>query len=57
MRRGAGTTLHAVYNFSDDEKLVWMPQEGCYRNLVTGTEDTFQTFTLPGWGFAWFEER
>ncbi len=57
VRRGAGTTLHAVYNFSDDEKLVWMPQEGCYRNLVTGTESTFQTFTLPGWGFAWFEER
>ncbi len=57
VRRAGDTTLHAVYNFSDDEKLLWMPQEGRYHNLVTEQDSTFQTFTLPAWGFAWLEAR
>ena len=34
--------------------MLWMPEEGEYRNLVTGEADEFQTFELSAWDFRWY---
>lgn len=55
IRRSAdGRTLNAVFNFSDDEKTVWMPSCSEYTNLLTGETMGFETFQLPAWGFVWY---
>ena len=53
-RSAGGRTLNAVFNFSDDEKTVWMPSCSEYTNLVTGETMGFETFQLPAWGFVWY---
>ncbi len=53
-RRMGGRTLDAVFNFSDESRMLWMPEEGEYRNLVTGEADEFQTFELSAWDFRWY---
>ena len=52
-RSAGGRTLNAVFNFSDDEKTVWMPACAEYTNLLTGETMGFETFQLPAWGFVW----
>lgn len=53
-RSAGGRTLNAVFNFSDDEKTVWMPSCSEYTNLVTGETMGFETFQLPAWDFVWY---
>ena len=53
-RRMDGRTLDAVFNFSDEDRTLWMPEEGEYRNLATGEVDEFQTFELGAWDFRWY---
>ena len=53
-RRMDGKTLDAVFNFSDESRTLWMPEEGSYTNLVTGEKGEFQTFELLAWDFRWW---
>lgn len=54
-RRSGKDTLHAVFNFSDEPRTVWMPERGLYKNLLTGgRRRTFENFELPAWDFAWY---
>ena len=49
-----GETLHAVFNFSDEQRDLWMPESATYTNLVTGEAGEFQRFELPAWDFRWW---
>lgn len=56
VRTYEGRTLHAVFNFSDNEKTVWMPEFAEYTDLMTGKRTKVGEFRLPAWGFAWYEQ-
>ena len=53
-RRAGEKTLHAVFNFSDERRTLWMPERGEYTDLVTGERDEFETFELAAWDFRWW---
>ena len=53
-RRRGGKTLHAVFNFSDEARTVWMPERASYTDLVTGEKDDgLESFELAAWDFRW----
>lgn len=56
VRRAEGEELHAVFNFSDEGKTVWMPEKAEYTDLVTGRTAEVETVELPGWGFVWMKK-
>ncbi len=56
VRRAGDEELHAVYNFSDEGKTVWMPEKTEYTDLVTGSRREVETVELPGWGFVWMKK-
>ena len=49
-----GETLHAVFNFSDEQRTLWMPENATYTNLVTGDSSELQKFDLAAWDFRWW---
>ena len=53
-RRAGESTLHAVFNFSDEGRTLWMPERGEYTDLVTGERSEFETFELAAWDFRWW---
>lgn len=53
VRRAGSQTLHAIFNFSDEEKTIWMPERGVYTDLVSGKKQALETTTLHGWDFIW----
>lgn len=53
VRECGGETLHAVFNFSDMPKTVWMPEAGEYVDLLAGEREDIATVELPAWGFFW----
>ena len=53
-RRMDGRVLDAVFNFSDESRTLWMPEEREYRDLVTGETADFEVFELPSWVFRWY---
>ena len=53
-RRAGEKTLHAVFNFSDEIRTLWMPERGEYADLVSGRRDEFETFELAAWDFRWW---
>ena len=53
IRRKGDQELHAVFNFSDNPRLVWMPEKDTYTNLVTGKTSPVKTFEMPSWDFVW----
>ena len=53
-RRMDGRVLDAVFNFCDERRTLWMPEEGEYLDLVSGKADEFQTFELESWDFRWY---
>ena len=55
VRRVGAEVLHAVFNFSDESKTLWMPFAGTYRDLVRDECATFETFEIPAWDFRWFK--
>ena len=57
VRRAEGEELHAVFNFSDYPKTVWMPEKAEYTNLLSGGMDDIVTVDLPGWGFFWMKRK
>ena len=57
VRRAGNETLHAVFNFSDDAKTIWMPETGIYTNLVTGETAEVTTVDMPAWSFIWMLQK
>ena len=57
IRRAEGEELHAVFNFSDYPKTVWMPEKAEYTNLLSGGTDEIVTMDMPGWGFLWMKKK
>ncbi len=53
VRSRGGKTLHAVFNFSDDAKTIWMPETAEYTDLVSGETAEIATIAMPSWGFVW----
>ena len=53
--KAEGEELHAVFNFSDQGKTVWMPERAVYTNLVTGVKEEVETVELSGWDFIWMK--
>lgn len=53
VRKAGGQTLHAIFNFSDEEKTIWMPEHSVYKNLISGKKQILETTTLHGWDFIW----
>lgn len=57
VRRAEGEELHAVFNFSDYPKTIWMPEMAEYTDLLTGRTAEVTTVDLPGWGFFWMKKK
>lgn len=57
VRKSTTETLHAVFNFSDEEKTIWMPEFNCYENLISGVKEEFETTQLRGWDFVWLKQE
>ena len=56
VRKAEGEELHAVFNFSDQDKEVWMPEIRMYENLVTGETKQICSTMLPSWSFLWVKK-
>ena len=57
VRRTGGEELHAVFNFSDDAKTIWMPEAGTYTDLVSGAVSDIETVDMPSWSFVWMLKK
>ena len=55
VRRAGDEELHAVFNFSDEGRTIWMPEKAQYTNLVTGVTQETETVELSGWDFVWMK--
>lgn len=55
VRELGGETMHAVFNFSDEEKTVWMPEAGEYIDMLSGERCDLATYDIPAWGFFWMK--
>ena len=55
VRKAEGRELHAVFNFSDEEKEIWMPEVTDYTDLLTGKREVIEKTRLQSWGFLWLE--
>ena len=55
VRKAEGEELHAVFNFSDEGKTIWMPEKAEYTDLVTGKREEIETVELSGWDFVWMK--
>ena len=53
-RRAGEKTLHAVFNFSDEDRTLWMPERADYTDLVSGRRTELETFDLAAWDFRWW---
>ncbi len=56
VRKAEGEELHAVFNFSDEDKTVWMPEVTEYTDLMTGKTETVEKTVLPSWDFLWMKK-
>ncbi len=55
VRKAEGRELHAVFNFSDEEKEIWMPEVTEYTDLLTGETEVIEKTRVQSWGFLWLE--
>lgn len=55
LRELGGETLHTIFNFSDEAKTIWMPDQGEYADLLLSTCSDSLTRELPAWGFMWLK--
>lgn len=53
VRSTGDATLHAVFNFSDEAKTVWMPEAGTYTDLMSGKTAEVATVDMTAWSFIW----
>ena len=55
VRKAEGRELYAVFNFSDEEKEIWMPEVTEYTDLLTGETEVIEKTRVQSWGFLWLE--
>ena len=55
VRKAEGRELHAVFNFSDEEKEIWMPEVTEYTDLLTGKTEMIEKSRVQSWDFFWLE--
>lgn len=56
VRKTEGRELHAVFNFSDEEKEIWMPAAAEYTDLLTGKKEMIEKSRVQSWDFLWLEK-
>lgn len=56
VRKAEGRELHAVFNFSDEEKEIWMPEVTEYTDLLTGKTEMIEKSRVQSWDFFWLEK-
>ena len=56
VRKAKGEELHAVFNFSDQDREVWMPEVRPYQNLVTDKTEEICSTVIPSWSFLWLKK-
>ena len=56
VRKAEGEELHAVFNFSDQDREVWMPEVRPYQNLVTDKTEEICSTVIPSWSFLWLKK-
>ena len=52
-RRWNGQTMFGIFNFTDCNKELTLPEDGRYRELFSGEILEDRTITLPQYGYAW----
>ena len=57
VRKAGGEEFHAVFNFSDYDKEIWMPEVREYEDLMSGKTEVVQKTVIPAWGFLWVKSR
>ena len=57
VRKAGGEEFHAVFNFSDYDKEIWMPEVREYEDLMSGKTEVVQKTVIPAWGFLWMKSR
>ena len=57
VRKAGGEEFHAVFNFSDYDKEIWMPEVREYGDLMSGKTEVVQKTVIPAWGFLWMKSR
>ena len=56
VRKAKGEELHAVFNFSDQDREVWMPEVRPYQNLVADKTEEICSTVIPSWSFLWLKK-
>ena len=56
VRKAKGEELHAVFNFSDQDREVWMPEVRPYQNLVADKTEEIRSTVIPSWSFLWLKK-
>ena len=57
VRKAGGEELHAVFNFSNQGRKIWMPEKANYTDLLTGKTGEIETADLDGWDFVWMKRK
>ena len=57
VRKAGPEELHAVFNFSDECKTIWMPETTEYADLLTGEKRMLEKVNLPSWDFLWMKKE
>lgn len=52
-----GETVTGIFNFSDEEKAVILPEEGIYKDILNHTETDGRKISLPPFGFGWYMKK
>ena len=57
VRKAGGEEFHAVFNFSNQGRKIWMPEKANYTDLLTGKTCEIETADLDGWDFVWMKRK
>lgn len=57
IRQEGEELLHAVFNFSGEEKIIWMPERTVCKDLISGEIKERETVTLKSWDFVWLKQK
>src|SRR5699024_7002635 len=57
VRKAGGEEFHAVFNFSNQGRKIWMPEKANYTDLLTGKTGEIETADLDGWDFVWMKRK
>lgn len=57
LREYKGERFIALFNFSENEQIAWMQEEGIFRNLVNGEIVEVKDPVLKGYEFVWMKYK